>query len=168
MPEAAGEPHGTVASCSARRGRLRRNAVSPHRVRLSSAPGAPLCNGCSSANRASAGKLLWDGIIAVPEVFGAGCLALSPVRRVRAARPSGRFPTHPPGLRTHGDARRNANRCCNRPYLTAVQSSAHQLWPRCRCTGSTGLAGSPRRPRNHGRTISERHNRNPQRRANRV
>ena len=67
---------GTVASSSARHGRLRRNAVSPHGVRLSGAPGAPLWNGCSSANRALAGKLLWDGIIAVPEVFAAGCLVL--------------------------------------------------------------------------------------------
>ena len=56
-----------------RHGRLRRNAVSPHGVRLSGAPGAPLWNGCSSANRALAGKLLWDGIVAVPKVFGAGC-----------------------------------------------------------------------------------------------
>jgi len=132
----AGEPHATVAFSSARHGWLRRNAVTPHGVRLSGAPGAQLCNGCSSANRAPAGKLLWDGIVAVPEVFGAGCLALSPVRRVRAARSSGRFPTHPPGLRTHGDARRNATRCGNRRYLTAVQnlttvqSSANQLWPR--------------------------------------
>ena len=78
----------------ARHGRLRRNAVSLHGVRLSGAPGAPLWIGCSSANRALAGKHSWDGIVAVPVVFGAGCLALSPVRRVRAARPSGRFPTH--------------------------------------------------------------------------
>ena len=85
----------TVASSSARHGRLRRNAVSPHGVRLSGAPGAPLWIGCSSANRTLAGKLLWDGIVAVPEVSGAGCLALSPVRRARATRPSGLFPTHP-------------------------------------------------------------------------
>jgi len=98
---------------------LRGNAVSPHGVRLSGAPGAPLWIGCSSANRALAGKLLWDGIVAVPEVFGAGCLALSLAGRVRATRPSGRFPTHPPGLRTHGDARRNARRCGNRGYLAA-------------------------------------------------
>ena len=67
---------GTVASSSARHGRLRRNAVSPHGVRLSGAPGAPLWNGCSSANRALTGKLLWDGTIAVPEVFATGCLVL--------------------------------------------------------------------------------------------
>lgn len=59
-----------------RHGRLRRNAVSPHGVRLSGAPGAPLWNGCSSANRALAGKLLWDGIVAVPKVFAAGCPVL--------------------------------------------------------------------------------------------
>jgi hypothetical protein len=91
-----------------------RNAVSPHGVRLSGAPGAPLWTGCSSANRALAGKLLWDGIVAVPEVSGAGCLALSPVCRVRATRPSGCFPTHPPG---------------HRGYLTAGKSSADQVRP---------------------------------------
>ena len=75
-PEAASGPLGTVASSSARHGRLRRNAVSPHGVRLSGAPGAPLWNGCSSANRALAGKLLWDGVVAVPKVFAAGCPVL--------------------------------------------------------------------------------------------
>ena len=59
-----------------RHGRLRRNAVSPHGVRLSGAPGAPLWIGCSSANRALAGKLLWHGIVAVPKVFDPGCLVL--------------------------------------------------------------------------------------------
>ena len=58
-----------------RHGWLRRNALSPHRVRLSGAPGAPLWTGCSSANRALAGKPLWDGIVAVPEVFDTGCSA---------------------------------------------------------------------------------------------
>jgi len=71
--EAASGPLGTVASSSARHGRLRRNAVSPHGVRLSDASGAPLWIGCSSANRALAGKLLWSGIVAVPKVFDAGC-----------------------------------------------------------------------------------------------
>jgi hypothetical protein len=56
-----------------RHGRLRRNAVSPHGVRLSGASGAPLWIGCSSANRALAGELLWDGIVAVPKVFDTGC-----------------------------------------------------------------------------------------------
>ena len=75
-PGTASGPLGTVASSSARHGRLRRNAVSPHGVRLSGAPGAPPWNGCSSANRALAGNLLWDGIVAVPEVFVAGCPVL--------------------------------------------------------------------------------------------
>jgi hypothetical protein len=74
--EAASGPLGTVASSSARHGWLRRNAVSPHGVRLSGAPGAPLWIGCSSASRALAGKLLWDGIVAVPKVFAAGCPVL--------------------------------------------------------------------------------------------
>jgi hypothetical protein len=47
--------------------------VSPHGVRLSGAPGAPLWIGCSSVNRALAVKLRWAGIVAVPKVFGAGC-----------------------------------------------------------------------------------------------
>jgi len=138
MP-AVGEPHGTVASSSARHGRLRRNAVSPHGVRLSGAPGAPLCIGCSSANRALANKLQWDGIVAVPKVFGAGCSQPSESARSwdageRCSRP-GAFPTHPPALRTQGDARRNAQRCSYRGYLTADQcriytGSANQLWPR--------------------------------------
>ena len=76
-PEAAGGPRGTDASSSSpRHGWLRRNAVSPHGVRLSGAPGAPLRIGCSSANRALAGKLQWDGIVAVPKVFDAGCPVL--------------------------------------------------------------------------------------------
>jgi hypothetical protein len=142
-PEAAGGPRGTVASSSARHGRLRRNAVSPHGVRLSGAPGAPLRIGCSSANRALAGKLLWDGIVAVPKVFDAGCPALFryegcglPSESARSwdagercSRPDA-YPTYPPGLRTHGDARRNAKRCGNRRYLAANTSSADQLWPR--------------------------------------
>ena len=114
----------------ARHGRLRRNAVSLHGVRLSGAPGAPLWIGCSSANRALAGKHSWDGIVAVPVVFGAGCLALSPVRRVRAARPSGRFPTHPPGLRhtaTHGGTHSVA---AIADTWRQENSSADQVWPR--------------------------------------
>src|SRR5580692_1596920 len=76
MSDTAGGPLRTVASSSARHGWLRRNALSPHGVRLSGAPGAPFPIGYSSANRALAGKLLWDGIVAVPEVFDAGCSAL--------------------------------------------------------------------------------------------
>jgi hypothetical protein len=142
-PEAAGGPRGTVASSSARHGWLRRNAVSPRGVRLSSAPGAPLRIGCSSANRAPDGKLQWDGIVAVPEVFDAGCSAVfryegcglpgGSARSWDADERYGRpdaFPTHLLGLRPHGDARRNAQRCGNRGYLTADTHSAYQLWPR--------------------------------------
>jgi hypothetical protein len=64
--------------------RLRRNAVSPHGVRLSGVPGAPLWNGCSSANRALAGKLLWDGTVAVPKGFAAGCPVLFPAEESSA------------------------------------------------------------------------------------
>ena len=114
---------GTVASSSARHGRLRRNAVSPHGVRLSGAPGAPLWIGYSSANRVLAGKLLWDGIVAVPKVFGAGCPVLfstgepSPEEPAagehgqtggsanwrgcgQAVQPPGRSPAHLPDLQT--------------------------------------------------------------------
>jgi len=164
----AGEPHATVAFSSARHGWLRRNAVTPHGVRLSGAPGAQLCNGCSLANRAPAGKLLWDGIVAVPEVFGAGCLALSPVRRVRAARPSGRFPTHPPGLRTHGDARRNAKRCGNRGIWRHIKAARINGGPEGLLYRVDGPSGVTQAAENHGRTISERHNRNPRWRGNRV
>jgi hypothetical protein len=90
---------GSSPSLSARHGWPRRNALSPDGVKLGVAAGAPLWIGCSSANRALTGKLLRDGIVAVPEVSGAGCLALSPVRRVRAAQPSGCFPAYPSGLR---------------------------------------------------------------------
>ena len=68
---------GPLPHSSARHGRLRRNAVSPHGVRIGGASGAPLCIGRSSANRALAGKLLWSGIVAVPKVFDAGCPVVS-------------------------------------------------------------------------------------------
>src|ERR1700724_1136776 len=144
MPEACWRAAWTVASSSARHGWLRRNAVSPHGVRLGGAPGAPLWIGCSSANRALAGKLLWDGIVAVPEVHGAGCLALSPVRRVRAARPSGRFPTHPPWLadtRRRTEERRALRK--SRKISRQTKQRASTLASRGCCAGSTGLAGSP-------------------------
>jgi hypothetical protein len=80
LPDADGEPHGTVASSSARHGWLRRNAVSPVGVRLSGAPGAPLLMGCSSANRVLASSLGWDGIVAVPRVFHVGWLFSSKPR----------------------------------------------------------------------------------------
>ncbi len=50
--------------------------LSPHGVRLSGVPGTPRLTGCSLANRALAGKLLRDGIVAVPKVFDTGCSAL--------------------------------------------------------------------------------------------
>ena len=77
-----------------RHGRLRRNAVSPHGVRLSGAPGAPLWNGCSSANRALAGNLPWDGTVAVPKGFAAGCPGL--------------FSTEEPSADEHGQPGGNA------------------------------------------------------------
>jgi hypothetical protein len=119
MPAAAGEPHGTVASFSARHGWLRRNAVSPHGVRLSDAPGALLRVDCSSANRALTGNLPRDGIVAVPGVFDARHLVLFPDEERgqagerdaiwghgRVMQPSRRCPTYLPSLRAHGDARR--------------------------------------------------------------
>jgi hypothetical protein len=69
---------GLLPPLSVRHGRLRRNAVSPHGVRLSGAPDAPPMIGCLSANRAFAVKLLRNGIVAVSEVFDAGCPALFP------------------------------------------------------------------------------------------
>ena len=134
--------------------------MSPHGVRLSGASGAPLWIGCSSANRALAGKLLWDGIVAVPRVFDAGCPVVSSVEergqpggsaiwgRGRAVQPPGRSPTHPPSLRIHSDARRNARRCGNRGHSAAIRAARINSGPKGgRCIGSTGLAGSPRRPR---------------------
>jgi len=143
--------------------------VSPHGVKLGGAPGAPLWIGCSSANRALAGKLLWDGIVAVPEVFGAGCLALSPVRRVRAARPSGRFPTQSPWL---ADIRRRTEerKALRESWIFGgYQSSANQLWPqRGPLYRVDGPSGFTQAAENHGRTISERHIRTPRRRVHRV
>src|SRR5262249_20093495 len=100
-PEAASGPLGTVASSSARHGRLRRNAVSPHGVRLSGAPGAPLWNGCSSANRALAGKLLWDGTVAVPEVLPQDVLFSSQLRSTGSLAGA-----RDPGTRVSGTAAR--------------------------------------------------------------
>jgi hypothetical protein len=192
---------GTVASSSARHGRLRRNAVSPHGVRLSGAPGAPLWIGYSSANRALAGKLLWDGIVAVPKVFGAGCPVLfstgepSPEEpaagehgqtggsanwrgRGQAVQPPGRSPAHLPDLQTQslqerggGTGRRMEEREALRDSWTfgGYQSSADQFrppgGPLYRVDGPSGFTQAAE---NHGRTISERHNRTPQRRAWRV
>ena len=135
--------------------------MSPHGVRISGASGAPLWIGCSSANRALAGELLWSGIVAVPKVFDAGCLVVFSVEearpawreraiwgRGRAVQPPGRSPTHLPSLRTHSDARRNARRCGNRGHSAAIRAARINSGPKGgRCIGSTGLAGSPRRPR---------------------
>jgi hypothetical protein len=87
-----------------RHGRLRRNAVSPHGVKLSGAPGAPLWIGCSSANRALTGKLLWDGIVAVPKVFGAGCPVPLSTEKPSAEEPSAGEQGQPGGSANSGDA----------------------------------------------------------------
>ena len=157
---AAGEPRRTVACLSVRHGWLRRNAVSPHGVRLSGAPGAPLRTVCSSVNRTLAGKLPRHGIVAVPRVFDAGCSAILPnegrgqpgrsartgdagerCRRLGAPRPIYLAFGH---LVAHGGTHSVAAIWISGGY----QSNAKQLWPRGgRYTGSKGLAGSPRRPK---------------------
>src|SRR5260370_23361276 len=68
--------------------------------------------------------------------------------RGQAVQPPGRSPTYLPSLRTHGDARRNAKRCGNRGYSAAIRAARITSGPKGgRCTGSTGLGGSPRRPK---------------------
>ena len=68
--------------------------------------------------------------------------------RRRARQPPGRSPANPPSLRTHSDARRNARRCGNRGHSAAIRAARINSGPPGgRCIGSTGLAGSPRRPR---------------------
>jgi len=168
MPEAAGEPHGTVASSSTRHGWLRRNAVSSHGVRLSGAPGAPLCIGCSSANRWLAGKLLWDGNVAVPEVFGAGA-SLSP-RYEGCGRPGrpGAFRLIPLACghtATHGGTLSVAAIADIWRHIKAARINSGPEGLAYRVDGPSGFTQAAE---NHGRTISERHNRNPQRRANRA
>ena len=181
MPEAASRPLRTVASSSARHGRLRRNAVSPHGVRLSGAPGAPLCIGCSSANRTLAGKLLWDGTVVVPKVFAAGCPVLFSAEehgqpdgsarsgdagerhsRLGAPRPISLACGH---IATHGGTQGVAGTWT----FGGCQSSANQLWPqRGPLYRVDGPSGFTQAAENHGRTISERHNRTPQWRAQRI
>jgi hypothetical protein len=180
MSRPAGGPHGAVAF-SSRHGWLRRNALSPHRVRLSGAPGAPHWTGCSSANRALAGKLLWDGIVAVPEVFDTGCSALfldgergQPSASARSG-DAGERHRRPGALRlisqtcghiaTHG-----GTQALRKLWVFGgCPSSANQLWPRggplYRVDGPSGFTQAVE---NHGRTISERHIRTPQRRVHRV
>ena len=186
MHEAASGSLGTVASSSARHGRLRRNAVSPHGVRLSGAPGAPFWIGCSSANRALSGKLLWDGTIAVPEVFAAGCLVL-----FSAEEPSVDEHGQSGGSARSGDAgERHSRPDAPRPIsLTCGYIATHggtqgvagivdirrlseqresTLAPRGPLYRVDGPSGFTQAAENHGRTISERHIRTPQRRARRV
>jgi hypothetical protein len=164
---AAGEPRRTVASLSVRHGWLRRNAVSPHGVRLSGAPGAPLRIGCWSENRALAGKFPRDGIVVVPRVFDAGCSAILP-DEVRG---------QPDKSARTGD---QGERCC-RPcaprsiYLAFGHLAAHggtrgdaTSAPRGAAIPGEGPSGFTQAAENHGRTISERHNRTPHRRVRRV
>jgi hypothetical protein len=113
-----------------RHGRLRRNAVSPHGVRLSGAPGAPLWNGCSSANRALAGKLLWHGTMSVSRVFAAGLPVLFP-----AEEPSADEHGQPGGSARSGDAgERHSRPDAPRPIsLTCGYRATHG--------GTQGVAG---------------------------
>jgi hypothetical protein len=161
-----------------RHGWLRRNAVSPVGVRLGGAPGAPLLMGCSSANRVLASRLGWDGIVAVPRVFTAGWPYSSRTRRL-VGLPGGCNP----GMRASGAAAwtlsDSSPQLADTRQRTEVRKGVavivdiggcqkHRgltLAPAGRSDGSTGLAGSPQVAENHGRTISERHNRTPRRRV---
>jgi hypothetical protein len=186
MPEAADGPRGTVASSSARHGRLRRNAVSPHGVRLSGAPGAPLWIGCSSASRALVGKLLWNGIVAVSKVFGAGCLVLfsaeehgQPGGNARPGDAGERYSR--PGaprlisracgdqacgdIATHGGTQGVARIADIRRLSEQRETTLAPRGPLYRVDGPSGFTQAAE---NHGRTISERHNRTPQQHAQRV
>jgi hypothetical protein len=164
-----------------RHGWLRRNALSPHRVRLSGAPGAPLWTGCSSANRALAGKLLWDGIVAVPQVFDTGCSALflagergQPSASVRSGDAGERY-GRPGALRlisqtcgyiaTHGGTQSVAGIVDIRWLSEQRESTLAPRGPLHRVDGPSGFTQAVE---NHGRTISERHIRTPQRRVHRV
>ena len=142
--------------------------MSPHGVRLSGAPGAPLWIGCSSANRALAGKLLWDGIVAVPEVFGAGCLALSRYEGCgRPGRP-GAFRLIPLACghtATHGGTQDVAAIADIWRLTRAARINSGPEGPLYRVDGPSRFNQAAG---NHGRTISERHNRDPQRRVIRV
>src|SRR5229473_1346133 len=89
--------------------------------------------------------------------------------RGQAVQPPGRSPTYLSSLRTDGDARRNAKRCGNRGYSAAIRAaritSGPQKGPLYRVDGPSGFTQAAE---NHGRTISERHNRTPQWRVYRV
>jgi hypothetical protein len=118
-----------------RHGRLRRNAVSPHSVRLSGAPGAPLRIGCSSANRALAGKLLWDGIVAVPKVFGAGCSVI-----LSTEQPSAEEHGQPGGSAHTGDAGEQHSRP-GAPRLISLTRGHKACGNKATHGGTQGVAG---------------------------
>src|SRR5256885_3975838 len=125
-----------------RHGRLRRNAVSPHGVRLSGAPGAPLWIGCSSANRALAGKLLWDGIVAVPKVFGAGCPVLFSTGEPSPEEPAAGEHGQPDGSAHSGDAgKRHSRPGTPRPISLTCEHQAYRSWA-CR-SGAGGAKATP-------------------------
>ena len=165
---------------SACHGRLRRNAVSPDGVRLSSAPGAPLRVGRSSANRTLTGKLPRHGIVAVPRVFAARRSALFPHEKqgrsgTRTRSGDAVEPRSRPGAfrlislasehtATHGGTQGLAVIADIWLTRAAINTSADQFGPEGgRLPGRRAERARPRRPRIMGRTISERHNRNPRR-----
>ena len=175
-PEAAGGPRGTVASSSARHGRLRRNAVSTHGVRLSGAPGAPLRIGCSSANSYGTVLLpyprsLTQGALPSSATKGAGCPARARDHGMRTSGAAVRALIRliSPGLRTDGETHggtQSVAAIANIWRLTpAARINSGPEGPLYRVDGPRGLTQAAE---NHGRTISERHNRNPQRRGQRV
>jgi hypothetical protein len=181
MSDPPGGPLGTVASSSARHGWLRRNALSPLGVKVGGAPGAPFWIGHSSANRALAGKLLWDGIVAVPEVFDTGCSV--PFLHEGRGEPGGSARSGDAGERDSlpGALRLISLACGNRATHGGTQSVAGNvdirrlseqrestLAPRGPLYRVDGPSGFTQAAENHGRTISERHNRTPQRRVHRV
>jgi hypothetical protein len=153
---------------------LRRNAVSPHGVRLSGAPGAPFSIGCSSANRVLTGKLLWDGTIAVPKVFDSGCSVLFSAEE--RGQPGGSARSGDAGERycrlgaprlislacghiaTHGGTQGVAGIVDIRRLSEQHESTLAPRGPLYRVDGPSGFTQAAE---NHGRTISERHNRTP-------
>jgi hypothetical protein len=148
LPDADGEPHGTVASSSARHGWLRRNAVSPVGVRLGGAPGAPLLmdvrrqTGCLPADS--------DGTVLLPYPGSLPRVGCSPLRRGvrsacregairacgRAMPPPGPSQTHLPSLRTHGNARRNV-RALRQSWIYG----GYQKYRRLALAHGTGVTG---------------------------
>jgi hypothetical protein len=167
---------------SVRHGWLRRNAVSRHGVRLRGAPGAPLQIGCSSANREFAGKSPWDGILAVSRVFDAGCSAL----RQGCGQPRGSERTGDAGERcrrltlpelicpacrhmaAHGGTHSVAAIVDIWQLSAPTSERRSNLAPRGPVYRVDGPSGFAQAAENHGRTISERHNRTPQRRVERA